>query len=179
MFYLFILGGILVKKLLLFLALWSGAACAMQSEQNQMNQVATEIAKQSSQLTPEERKQAVEQATKNVKEIVDACGNDKELLKATLSQRIKNLLMHPVAGSFIVAAVACLEVALLIVAMYALAQGINFVAAIAFGKQMLITKWFSQTTWLLLLGYKIGVSIGWLLGIQHKTDGAIAAKVTA
>ncbi len=167
-----------MKKIFLFLALSFSTAGAMQSDAIQSG-VAAAVAEQASALNPELRQQAVDQAAENVKQLVDSCGNDKKLLKTTLSQRIKNLVMHPVAGSFIAAAVACLEVALLIVVAYALAQGINFVAAIAFGKQMLITKWFSQTTWLLLLGYKIGVSIGWLLGIQHKTDGVIAAKVTA
>ncbi|MFH1254290.1 MAG: hypothetical protein V1646_02555 [bacterium] len=74
-----------MKKLLLFFALWSGVACAMQADvadlnlakQGQMNQVASEIAKQASQLTPEERKQAVEQAAENVQKLVDACGMTK------------------------------------------------------------------------------------------------------
>lgn len=148
-----------MKKLLLFLALWSGVAGAMQSEQNQMKQVVTEIAEQSSKLTPEERKQAVEQAAENVKEIVDSCRNDKKLLKTTLSKKIKNLLRHPiVSGSIAVTITSCLEVALLIVASYALTQGISFVLALSFGKQVLIASLFSQSYCLFILGILNGLN---------------------
>ena len=140
-----------MKKLLLFFALWSGVAGAMQPGQNQMNQVATEITKQASQLTPEERKQAVEQAAENVQKLVDSCGNDKELLKMTLSQRIKNLLGHPIVNCPItVTVVTCLEATLYIVAMQALFCGIDFVAAITLGKSYLITNWFSKNYWLFM-----------------------------
>ncbi len=163
-----------MKKLLLFLVLWSGIACAMQTDvadlnlakQDQVNQVVvTAIAEQSSQLTSTERQQAVEQAAKNVKDVVDACGNDKELLKVTLSQRIKNLLRHPiVSGSIAVTIVACLETALLMMVSYALAQGISFVTAISLGKQMLITNWFSQRYCSFMLGVQIGINWGyWLM----------------
>ena len=173
-----------MKKLLLFLALCSSTAGAMQSEatptdvvgttpvkQEQVDLVAS-VAEQASVLNPEQRQQAIAQAAENVQKVVDSCGNDKELLKTTLSWRIRNLLMHPIAGSFFAAAVACLEVALLIgVARgaYALAQGINFVTAIAFGKQMLTPHWISLSNLVPLLCFKIGLNIGWFAGYEKHT----------
>jgi len=82
-----------MKKLLMLLALWSGAASAkpqgtMPTVQDQMDLTAT-AANKSLDLTPEEHKQAIAQVKENVREIVDACGNDKELLKSTLMQRIE------------------------------------------------------------------------------------------
>ncbi|MFH1254293.1 MAG: hypothetical protein V1646_02570 [bacterium] len=92
-----------MKKLLLFLALCSGVAGAMKSDamqadvasikpvtQDQLYLTATTV-DQPLELTPEEQKQAVTQAAKNVQEIVDACGNAKELLKAKLMQRIGDI----------------------------------------------------------------------------------------
>lgn len=157
-----------MKKILLFLALWSSVACAMQTdvadlnsaEQDQVSQsVVNSIIEQSSQLTSTERQQSVDQAAEKVQELVNSCGNDKKLLKTTLSQRIKNLLRHPiVSGSIAVTVISCLEIALLTVVSYALAQGISFVAAMSFGKQLLITKWFSQSNCLFVLGMLNGLN---------------------
>jgi len=160
-----------MKKLLLFFALWSGVASAMQSDVADLNSakqdqvskaVANSIVEQSSRLTSTERQQVVEQSASNVKEIVDACGNDKELLKKTLQQKIKSLLMHPVAGPLAVIFFTCLEVAFYILVTHALVQGINFVSAITISKQMLNTNWAFQRNWLLGFGFDIGWNLGLL-----------------
>ena len=95
-----------MKKLLLFLVLFAGAACAMQSDVAQFDGVTPEIkaqaekiagvvTKQVSKLTPEQRDKAVAQATEDVKKIVNACGNDKKLLRTMLIEKCNFLLESP------------------------------------------------------------------------------------
>jgi Fe2+ transport system protein B len=126
------------------------------------------VAEQASVLNPEQRQQVVDQTAKNVQKLVDSCGGDKELLKTTLTQRIKNLLRHPVAGPVVMTLFTCAEVALYIVIMCELIQDINFVAAITLGKQVLIPNWFSLQKfdhWGPVLCLRIGVILGWYVGL--------------
>lgn len=93
-----------MKKLLLFLALWSGVACAMQADTMPMGGICTTPIQQDSSalvsikvdqasgLTQAEQHRAVVKATKNLQEIMKACRNDKELMKKMLIQRVKNLM---------------------------------------------------------------------------------------
>ncbi|MFH1254291.1 MAG: hypothetical protein V1646_02560 [bacterium] len=78
-----------MKKLLLFFALWSGVACAVQGQQTDL---VTIIADRVSALTPEQQQQAIAYAKESVAKTVDACGDDKKLLKVTLMQRVKALM---------------------------------------------------------------------------------------
>jgi selenocysteine lyase/cysteine desulfurase len=176
-----------VRKLLLFLALlWSSVAGAMQSnvadlnsaKQDQVNQaVATAIAEQSSKLTSTEQQQAVAQAAINVKEIVDTCGDDKELLKATLIQRIKNFLVSYTATAPLAVTLAtCVEFAFTIASIYALMYGINIVSVLTVGKQVLSYS-FPYGLWYLLV-FRIGFNNGMLSQFAPRCFRAEPGSIT-
>lgn len=94
-------------------------------------------------LTPEECKFAEEQAAKKVQDVVDKCGDDKELLKASLLGRIKHLGkdifidnakalgsgMFVVAGSVLFQAILAYEIIFAAVALYACFYGVTAVSS--------------------------------------------------
>jgi uncharacterized membrane protein len=181
-----------MKKLLLFLALWSGAASAMQSDtvpanvasatsamQDQIDLTAT-VAEQASVLTADQRQQVVDKAAENIQKIVDSCGNDKELLKTTLQQKIKNLLTHPIAGPFAVTFFVCLEIAFTVAAFYGCLYGVNLLSILTTGKLLLATyPSISLKCFYLILGCRIGYGLGWISHMQNKPNGGIITQLTA
>ena len=177
-----------MKKLLMFLALWSGAASAMQQDtmpadlasampiiQDQIDLAAAKAANRSSVLTSEEQKQAISQAVQSLQRTVKACGNDKELLKITLTERIGKLmksvfidntgecfkqsirLWDSAWGLY----VPLCELVLTVTILYSCLYGINLLTALAVGENVLLTYSPAQVYYGVLRGaMSFGSNVG-------------------
>jgi hypothetical protein len=154
-------------KRLLFFILCSGAASAMQQDtvpadiinaslvtQERIDLTAKSI-DQSTSLTPEQRQQAITQATKNVQEIVAQMrDNDKELLESMLMQRIEKLEKAVFGGNtkigFAASSVSLRELALPLIV---LCVGIGLIVSTFNGDRDLAAL-FALAIFLCLIAYK-------------------------